>query len=62
MVDRFICILVLVGVPANILVVFLQLISMEVGMFILWGTVILAILVGVVEYVRNPDAYIRENS
>jgi hypothetical protein len=59
MVDRVIAVLVLVVIPATILVTSLQLISIEFGLALLWATVLVSVVVGVVEYLKNPEAYDR---
>lgn len=59
MVDRFICYIVLVVIPATLLATLWQWLSIEVALAIVWATTLLTIGIGVVEYLKNPEAYDR---
>jgi hypothetical protein len=59
MVDRFICYFVLIVIPATLLATLWRVLSIEVALAIVWATTLLSIVIGTVEYLKNPEAYDR---
>jgi hypothetical protein len=57
MVDRFICALVIVVIPATVLATAYRWLSVELALSIVWATFLLTIAVGLLKYWQDAEAY-----
>ena len=59
MVDRFIFVLVIAVIPGAILTTAYRWLSIELGLSVVWATVIVTIAIGLWKYWHDPEAYDR---
>ena len=57
MVDRLIAVLVILVIPTTVVATIFRWLSVEFALSIVWATAILAIVIGLLKYWQQPDAY-----